>query len=314
MATLTQCLRGIDKKAKHKREKGRLFEEASKWFFPKSEVHGRGLKHIWLWDEWPEKYGRETGIDLVAEQDDGRLWMTQAKCFNSKTRLGKNHVDSLVTKSRVKHIRDRVARRICIITTNAVTSEAKAICISENVQIIDRDALEAEDLNWPESGLKQPTVAKERDQLLPHQREACVRILEACKTEDRVQVHMACGSGKTLVGIRTIDDLDPDLTLVLVPTLNLLSQTRDIWCKQSARKWNYIVLCSDKSVIDSDKHQEYDMNHDSRSALSLVDCDSKKDIEIFLRTKGGKVIFWVCQIVCVTDYCVGILPSNRMAN
>ena len=22
----------------------------------------------------------------------------------------------------------------------------------------------------------------------------------------------------------------------------------------------------------------------------------------------------VCQIVCVTDYCVGILPSNRMAN
>ena len=44
-----------------------------------------------------------------------------------------------------------------------------------------------------------------------------------------------------------------------------------------------------------------------------------EDIEVrVLADLGGmlemKIESGVCQIICVTDYWVGILPSNRMAN
>jgi predicted helicase len=42
------------------------------------------LTQVWLWDDWPERWGKDCGIDLVAESIDGNNWGIQAKRYHSK--------------------------------------------------------------------------------------------------------------------------------------------------------------------------------------------------------------------------------------
>ncbi|MFD8396647.1 DEAD/DEAH box helicase family protein [Streptomyces sp. NPDC059680] len=72
----------------------------------------------------------------------------------------------------------------------------------------------------------------------PHQREAVDAVLRALELPARssvperglrTQVVMATGSGKTLVAVRSAEELQAGRVLVLVPSLDLLAQTEAAW-------------------------------------------------------------------------------------
>ncbi|MFF9527492.1 Helicase associated domain protein [Streptomyces achromogenes] len=74
--------------------------------------------------------------------------------------------------------------------------------------------------------------------LLPHQREAVDAVVRALELPARstvperglrTQVVMATGSGKTLVAVRSAEELQAGRVLVLVPSLDLLAQTEAAW-------------------------------------------------------------------------------------
>lgn len=74
--------------------------------------------------------------------------------------------------------------------------------------------------------------------LRPHQREAVDAVLRALELPARstvperglrTQVVMATGSGKTLVAVRSAEELGAGRVLVLVPSLDLLTQTQTEW-------------------------------------------------------------------------------------
>ncbi|WP_331719671.1 DEAD/DEAH box helicase [Streptomyces virginiae] len=74
--------------------------------------------------------------------------------------------------------------------------------------------------------------------LRPHQSEALARAVEELTPRSpaeapaaglRTQVIMATGSGKTLVAVRTAEQIGGDRVLVLVPSLDLLDQTARAW-------------------------------------------------------------------------------------
>ncbi|MFF4402437.1 Helicase associated domain protein [Streptomyces sp. NPDC001480] len=74
--------------------------------------------------------------------------------------------------------------------------------------------------------------------LRPHQREAVDAVLQALEFPARstvperglrTQVVMATGSGKTLVAVRSAEELQAGRVLVLVPSLDLLAQTEAAW-------------------------------------------------------------------------------------
>jgi predicted helicase len=60
------------------RIKGTQFERICKWFLTNDPIYKHELHRVWLWDEWPGRWGIDAGIDLVAELD-----VTAAidKCF-----------------------------------------------------------------------------------------------------------------------------------------------------------------------------------------------------------------------------------------
>jgi predicted helicase len=59
--------------------RGRDFERLCRWLLSNAPEYRSQLRQVWLWDDWPDRRGRDIGIDLVAEDSDGGLWAVQAK-------------------------------------------------------------------------------------------------------------------------------------------------------------------------------------------------------------------------------------------
>jgi len=57
--------------------RGKEFERAAKWFLDTDPAYASELREVWLWDDWPGRWGPDIGIDLVAETQEGKLWAIQ---------------------------------------------------------------------------------------------------------------------------------------------------------------------------------------------------------------------------------------------
>ncbi|MFD9724911.1 Helicase associated domain protein [Streptomyces sp. NPDC059072] len=91
-----------------------------------------------------------------------------------------------------------------------------------------------------------------RKQLRPHQREAVDAVVRALELPAggrvpeaglRTQVIMATGSGKSLVAVRSAEELRAGRVLVLVPSLDLLVQTAAAW-RDGGRTGRSLAVCS----------------------------------------------------------------------
>lgn len=87
-------------------------------------------------------------------------------------------------------------------------------------------------------------------QLRIHQRQAVAAITAHLADGGRGQVAMACGSGKTLVAVRSATTLLPagGTVLVLVPSLGLLAQTVRAWRTDAGVPLQVLAVCSDQAA------------------------------------------------------------------
>jgi superfamily II DNA or RNA helicase len=90
----------------------------------------------------------------------------------------------------------------------------------------------------------------ERYSPLPHQKRAIADIDRTLARNDRATVVMACGTGKTLVALWTVEQRRAQRVLVLLPSLALLSQTLEQWALHTSlgEKFHYLCVCSDTSA------------------------------------------------------------------
>ena len=65
--------------------RGRQWERLCKWFLQNDSRYKGQLEKVWLWDEWPGRWGPDAGIDLVAKHRDGSLWAIQSKAYAKDT-------------------------------------------------------------------------------------------------------------------------------------------------------------------------------------------------------------------------------------
>lgn len=87
-------------------------------------------------------------------------------------------------------------------------------------------------------------------QLRPHQKEAVTAAVKTLRTHPRASVIAACGTGKTLIAARTTTRIAPrGRVLVLVPTLDLLSQTARSW-HTTGHKAPAVAVCSARQAMD----------------------------------------------------------------
>lgn len=140
--------------------------------------------------------------------------------------------------------------------------------------------------------VNQEPVAKE-DWKEPRQDqyEAICEINQILRTDAQTQCYSFCGTGKTLLQLWLMENRQPETTLVLVPSLLLLSQIRGDWLEEKRTEFLSRAVCSDWQVK---RGGEPDI---SITDLNFPLLTSHQDLTDFLKleTDLPKVIFSTYQ-------------------
>lgn len=232
-------------------KKGLVFEHYCKWFLENS-AYKPLIKKVWLWNDWPEKWGRDKGIDLIAETHQGEIWAIQAKAYDESYAIKKEDVDKFISESG----RGSISFRLLIATTNDIGANAREVIDAQQKQIRSclLDDLHSSDLIWPiPFDALYPVASVKKKSPRKHQQEAIANIAKGFEASSVGQVHMACGTGKTLVGLWLKERLKSNNTLVLVPSISLVSQLYEEWGAHANEDFYPIFVCSDTTVAPDDE-------------------------------------------------------------
>lgn len=271
--------------------KGKQFEKFCKWFLENDTYWKSKFTKVYLWDDYPKRWGADLGIDLIAEADDGSLCAIQAKCYSPEYPVTKKDMDSFLSESNRKEI----STRLLLASTDIIGGNARKVCQSQEKPVtffLYSDFLNST-IEFPEdiNKLTKPK-SKSKPKPRPHQADAIKNVLKGFKKHDRGQLIMACGTGKTFTTLWIKEKLNAETTLILLPSLNLLSQTLKEWYFGTSKPFKSFAVCSDESVT---KSTEEDAVKESTQDLSFPVSADPKQIQNFLKQKGTKVLFSTYQ-------------------
>ena len=224
---------------------GRDFERVCQWYLENAPIYRGKFRKVWRWTDWPDRWGPDCGIDLVAETHDGKLWAVQAKAVAADRSITKAEIDSFLSESS----RRKIAYRLLIATTDELGTNARRTIDQQakRVSFVGRGDLLADELVWPTKvggTAPRPTRAKPH----PHQRAAIAASLRGFRRHSRGRLIMACGTGKTLTGLWIHERLKSRRTLLLVPSISLVQQNLREWGRHAREDFDCLVVCSDESV------------------------------------------------------------------
>jgi predicted helicase len=272
------------------RRRGQQFERLCRWYLKHAPRYRGVFKDVWLWPDWPDMWGTDAGIDLVAEQKDGGLWAIQAKAYDPEYWIKKSDVDSWLSESS----RPGFVYRLLIGTTDRVGRTAERTIRAQSVPVGRRllSELEADPVVWPRSLKSLRAPRPKRLKPRPDQRK-CVRdIKRGFGHTSRGQAVRACGTGKTVIGLWAAESLRAKRTLVLLPSLSLVEQTIREWTANASSPFEYLAVCSDPSVADPDEYDEYVGNV---GELGFPVTTDPTAIVRFQRRRSRRVVFSTYQ-------------------
>lgn len=299
MGTFTDLLSTLDRDP---RVRGHQFERVCKWYLLNEPQYRNTLRKVWLWDEWPGRWGVDAGIDLVAEDHRGRLWAVQAKAYDPRRQVTKHDVDTFLSESS----RAAFAYRLLVATTARLSPNARRTLDDQEkgVGLVGLSTLLTAEVDWPGDPEQlrpspPPKPATPRD----YQREAIRNVVLGFKSADRGQLIMACGTGKTLTARFIAEKLESQRTLVLVPSLSLLKQTMRMWVGSGS---DALPVCSDETVARDEDVAVIHVNE-----LGMPVTTSPADIAGFLRKRGPRVVFSTYQSSprIADAYALGRVPA-----
>jgi superfamily II DNA or RNA helicase len=271
-------------------KRGKQFERFTKWFLKNDPEWSTQVDQIWLWEEYPKRWGIDCGVDLVFQHKNGETWAVQAKCYSHKHDITKHDVDKFLSESN----RTGIDKRLLIATTDRIGKNAIQVCEAQEKTVVRflLSDFEQSELEYPShyedlhSG-KRKELPKPR----PHQLEAITTVAANFQNTERGQLIMACGTGKTFTTLWIKEELVSIRTLVLLPSLSLLSQTLREWTFGASQPFDVLCVCSDETV---GKHGEDEIIH-SVSDLAFPVTSDVEEIRRFIKRDGVKVIFSTYQ-------------------
>ena len=273
--------------------RGEYFEKVFvPWFLRTDPEWSSKVKQIWLWDEYPQRWGKDCGIDLVYEDGQGKHWAVQSKCVAPDREISKAEIDSFLSESNDS----RFYGRLLIASTDGIGKNAQQVIERQEKQVVCflREHFRQSSIEFPTSLENLSTGRrKEKRRPRPHQEEAVRNVVAGFQNADKGQLLMACGTGKTLTSLWIKEALRANRTLVLLPSLSLLSQTLREWTAESAEEFNWICVCSDKSVAKQDK--TIDDWIESVSEIGAPVTSDPAEIRQFLLDNEDGIIFSTYQ-------------------
>jgi len=152
----------------------------------------------------------------------------QAKCYAPEYSITKADVDTFLSESN----RAGIDRRLLIASTDRIGANARQVCNAQHkpVTLYLNAAFEQAAIEYPDH-ISEIRTAKRKPcpEPRPHQAKAIDAVEAGFRNAERGQLIMACGTGKTYTTLWIKERLSSQTTLVLLPSLSLLSQTLREW-------------------------------------------------------------------------------------
>ena len=238
-----------------------------------------------------QSVGTRFGIDLVFKSKTGKTWAVQAKCYSADYDISKNDVDTFLSESNRKHI----DHRLLIATTDRIGANARQVLNAQEKPVVRYllSHFESAAVEFPDSiqslssGKRKPPPELD----CPHQIEAVDAVLSGFQTANRGQLIMACGTGKTFVCLWVKERLKAKRALVLVPSLNLLSQMLNEWTFAARVPFDALCVCSDQTVSRRDDDEAINLT----SEIPFPVSNDVEEIADFLRQDKDQVVFSTYQ-------------------
>ena len=166
-------------------DKGKRFERLMQAMLRTLPPYCNELQQVWLWSEFPYRQSislHDTGIDLVAQTNEGNYWAIQCKCYRATTKIDKGDTDTFLTSS-ARAFTDGNGKqhyfffRLWIDTTEGgFTSTAAESFKGQMIpaSVLHLNELAEMPIDWEEldRGISGTKAITQHKKVLPHQQEA----------------------------------------------------------------------------------------------------------------------------------------------
>jgi predicted helicase len=303
--------------ASDNRAKGDLFERLIANYLLSDPQYADRIESVWLWPEWPDRWGSDAGIDLVArERSTGEYWAIQCKFYAPTTSLQLDDIATFFTDSGKEFSTNDGKRafshRLIVATTDKWSSKAEEALNNQTLAVSRlwfKDLADSP-IDWGQfslSNIKDIRLKKKKEPY-PYQNEAIDAVLSGFGEADRGKLIMACGTGKTFTAQRLMERHVPagGNVLFLAPSISLVAQTLREWKSESIDPFHALVVCSDTKV----GREEEDMSTHDLAYPATTDAQRIARVAGVLAKERRTVIFSTYQsIQAVADAQKSGLPD-----
>jgi superfamily II DNA or RNA helicase len=252
---LTEKIKDFDNK-----EKGDIFELLTKYIFLLHPNFINITKNIYLYNDISIKIkgnnklsDKDKGIDLILETIDGEFYPIQCKFrLDTKIKISWGKLATFVGQSfGIAEFK----KGIYITNTFDIDEE---ILKSDKIDLIYGDffdTLNKEFFDNIRNTIKGKELFYKSNELWDHQRQFIKKSIKYFEDNDRGTAIMACGVGKTYSALKLDKEMGNHLTLILVPSLYLLSQIFNEWAREYCLDPDvkFILVGSDCDIDDNYK-------------------------------------------------------------
>lgn len=287
--TFDNLVHQINELAETQRDRGTYFEYLARAYFQNEPTYQNEFKNVWLLADVPEEFGIpkvDLGVDLVAEKYTGELVAIQAKFYNHT--IQKSNIDSFLGELG----KDYYESGIIVASTDKWGKNAeKALADRSDVIRIGLSDLRNSQIDWSKFSFESPEVVtvKAKKKLRYYQKSAIQSALNHFRENDRGQLIMAPGTGKTFTSLKIAEAMAREASkeqytiLYLVPSIQLLTQTLRGWNNDTEMTMSSMAVTSDRNASRGSVTQD-----ESNIAIKASDIgypattSSKKVVENYL--------------------------------
>lgn len=287
--TFDNLVHQINELAETQRDRGTYFEYLARAYFQNEPTYQNEFKNVWLLADVPEEFGIpkvDLGVDLVAEKYTGELVAIQAKFYNHS--IQKSNIDSFLGELG----KDYYESGIIVASTDKWGKNAeKALADRSDVIRIGLSDLRNSQIDWSKFSFESPEVVtvKAKKKLRYYQESAIQSALNHFKENDRGQLIMAPGTGKTFTSLKIAEAMAKEskkeqyTILYLVPSIQLLTQTLRGWNNDTEMTMSSMAVTSDRNASrGSVKQDESNITIKASDIGYPATTSSKKVVENYL--------------------------------
>jgi len=285
---------------------GNIFEYFAKYYFLTEPTQTDLFKHVWLYNEIPLDISKKLklppidhGIDILLQDFDNNYHAVQCKFTNDELKTLSWSGDKIANVFAL----GTLCKKVMVFTNASDVAKVAKNFESKYSQITNGELINIEtDIfdNILNLALGKQPKELEKYSPRPHQEIAISKVVNHLSKNERGQLILPCGAGKTLTALWIKEKLKYETTLVLLPSLALLKQIKNDWARHKKSSYRYMCVCSEKDI---DKDQFDSVTVHTYEIGGPVSTDPNI-VNGFIKKSGEKVIFSTYQsLKVIRDAC-----------